>query len=136
MNGCLEEINGNKYLTLVPTNESKEKIKKYEELWIKVRDLIRSITNNSDDYDQKYMKIKFDSDDNLPLTKALEIHVVTIVVRAVFHENNKYLQVFLDDCLYKIQKRFIMIELTFLKELMLMKQLHQKSVMFVIIGIS
>ena len=42
------------------------------------------------------MEIKFDSDDNLPLTKAIEIHVVTIVVRAVFHENNKYLQVFLD----------------------------------------
>ena len=32
MNGYFEEINGNKYLTLVPTNESKEKIKKYEEL--------------------------------------------------------------------------------------------------------
>ena len=29
-----EEINGNKYLTLVPTNQRKEKIKKYEELWI------------------------------------------------------------------------------------------------------
>ena len=26
------EINGNKYLTLVPTNESKEKIKKHEKL--------------------------------------------------------------------------------------------------------
>ena len=36
---------------LVPTNESKEKIKKYEELFIKIRDLIRSITKNSDDYD-------------------------------------------------------------------------------------
>ena len=66
MNGYFEEINGNKYLTLVPTNESKEKIKKYEELWIKIRDLIRSITKNLDDYDEKYMKIKFDSDDNLP----------------------------------------------------------------------
>ena len=32
MNGYFEEINGNKYLTLVPTNKSKEKIKKYEEL--------------------------------------------------------------------------------------------------------
>ena len=41
MNGYFEEINGNKYLTLVPTNESKEKIKKYEELWIKINDLIR-----------------------------------------------------------------------------------------------
>ena len=62
VNGYLEEINGNKYLTLDPTNESKEKIKRYEELWSKIRDLIRSITKNSDDYDEKYMKIKFNSD--------------------------------------------------------------------------
>ena len=63
MNGYFEENNGNKYLTLVPTNESKEKIKKYEELWRKIRDLIRLITKKSDDYDEKYMKIKFNSDD-------------------------------------------------------------------------
>ena len=37
-NGYFEEINGNKFLTLVPTNESKEKMKKYEELWSKIRD--------------------------------------------------------------------------------------------------
>ena len=48
MNGYFEEINGNKYLTLVPTNESKEKIKKCGELHIKIKDLIRSITINSD----------------------------------------------------------------------------------------
>ena len=34
----LKKINGNKCLTLVPTNESKEKIKKFEELWSKIRD--------------------------------------------------------------------------------------------------
>ena len=79
VNGYFEEINGNKYLTLVPTNENKEKIKKYEELWSKIRDLIRSITKNSDDYDEKYMKIKFDSDDDLPLNKTIEIYTVTIV---------------------------------------------------------
>ena len=67
VNGYFEEINKNKYLTLVPTNESKEIIKKYEELWSKIRDLIRSITKNSDDYDEKYMKIKFNWDDELPL---------------------------------------------------------------------
>ena len=39
VNGYFEEINGNKYLTLVPTNESKEKIRKYEELRIKIIDL-------------------------------------------------------------------------------------------------
>ena len=46
MNGYFEEINGNKYIMLVPANESKEKIKKYEVLWIKIRDLIRSTTKN------------------------------------------------------------------------------------------
>ena len=35
-----EEIDKNKYLTLVPTNESKEKNYKNEELWSKIRDLI------------------------------------------------------------------------------------------------
>ena len=30
------------------------------------------------------MKIKFDSDDNLPLNKTIEIPVMTIVIRAVF----------------------------------------------------
>ena len=52
-----------KYLILVLTNESKEIIKRHEELWSKIRDLIRSITKNSDDYDEKCMKIKFNSDD-------------------------------------------------------------------------
>ena len=43
------------------------------------------------------MEIKFDSDDNLTLNKAIEIPILTIVVRAVFHEYNKYYpQVFLD----------------------------------------
>ena len=53
INGYFEEINGNKYLTLVLTNKSKEKTKKYEKRWIKIRDLIRSISKKSDDYDEK-----------------------------------------------------------------------------------
>ena len=43
---------------LVPTNENKEIVKKYEELWSKIKDLIRTITKNFDDYDEKYTKIK------------------------------------------------------------------------------
>ena len=45
------------------------KEKKYKELWIKIRDLIMSITKNSVDYDENYMIIKFNSNDKLPLTK-------------------------------------------------------------------
>ena len=103
MNGYFEEIHKNKNLTLVPTNESKEKIKKYEELWSKIRVLIKSITKNSDNYDEKYMKIKFNSNDELSLNKTIEIPSMIIVVRAVFYENKKYYQqVFLYECLYKL----------------------------------
>ena len=45
-NGYFKEINKNNYLTLVSTNESKEIIKKYKELWSKIKDLIRSTTKN------------------------------------------------------------------------------------------
>ena len=50
--GYFEEINKNNYLTLVPTYENKEKIKKYEELWSKIRDLFRSITKSSHEYEE------------------------------------------------------------------------------------
>ena len=68
------------------------------------------------------MKIKFKSDDNLPFNKT-EIPIMTIVIRAIFMK-------------IKNKKQYIMLQLTFLKEFMLIKQEHQKSVMFVTIGIS
>ena len=60
-------------MVVVPTNESNEKIKKYKGLWSKIRNFIRQITKNSDDYDEKYMRIKLHSDDELPLNKTIEI---------------------------------------------------------------
>ena len=69
VNKYFEGIDENKYLTLVPINESKEKIKRYEELWIKIIYLMRLITKNSDDYDEKYIKPKFNSDEKLRLNK-------------------------------------------------------------------
>ena len=49
------------------------------------------------------MKIKFNSDDELPLNKAIDIPSMIIVVRAVFHENKKcYPRVLLDECFYKL----------------------------------
>ena len=59
--------------------KGKEIIKEYDELWIKIRNSIRLITKNSDDYDEKYMKIKFNSDYELPLNKTIEIPSMTIV---------------------------------------------------------
>ena len=49
------------------------------------------------------MKIKFDTDDNLPLNKALKIHNITKIIRSVFEENGKlYLEIYLDECLYEL----------------------------------
>ena len=82
--------------------KAKKKFKKCEELWSKIIDLIRLITKTSDDYDEKYMNIKFNSDDELSLNKAIEIPSMIIVAKAVFHKNKYYPQVFLDECLYKL----------------------------------
>ena len=89
VNRYFEEINENKYLTLVSTSGSKEQVKKYEEQWSKIRDLIKLIAKHSDDHDEKYMEIKFNSDDKLPL-KTIEVNSTIIVVRTFFHENNEY----------------------------------------------
>ena len=49
------------------------------------------------------MKIKFNSDDDLPLKKALKLHAIIIIIRSVFKEGGKlYPQVFLDDSLYEL----------------------------------
>ena len=58
INGYIEEHNGNEYSALVHTDESKDALKKYEELWKKIKNLNRSINKSSDDYDEIYMKIK------------------------------------------------------------------------------
>ena len=98
-----ENNNEDKHLTLGPTDESKEILRKYDKMCSKIKDLIRLITTNSDDYDVKYMKIKFDSNDDLALKKTLELPNMTIVVRSVLHEVNKYYpQVFLNESLYKL----------------------------------
>ena len=50
-----------------------------------------------------YMKIKFISDDNLPLNKPLKFDLMTIIIRYVFEEDGKfYPQFFLDDTLHEL----------------------------------
>ena len=69
---------------------AKKKFLKYVELWSKIKDLIRSITKISDEYDEKYMKIKFNSDKELPVNKTTKILSLIIPFRAVFLEKDKY----------------------------------------------
>ena len=36
------------------------------------------------------MKIKFNSDDNLPLNIILNFHILTIIIRTIFEKDGKY----------------------------------------------
>ena len=49
------------------------------------------------------MKIKFNSDDDLPLNKLLKFHLMTIIIRFIFSEDGKlYPELFLDYTLYEL----------------------------------
>ena len=68
-----------------------------------IRDKINEINSNECDYEKDYMKTKFNSDDDLPLNKPLNFHLMTITIRSVFEEDGKiYPQVFLDDTINEL----------------------------------
>ena len=83
-------------------DKNKDLLKKYN-VFNGIRDKIKDINNDDCDYEKDYIKIKFNSDDNLPLNKPLNFHNMTITIRSVFEEDGKlYPQVFLDDTLYEL----------------------------------
>ena len=103
LNKYIEEKRVNKYLVFNSTDENKELLKKYNDVFNGIRDKIKKISNDECDYEKDYMKIKFNSDDDLPLNKQLKFHLMTITIRSVFEEDGKfYLHVFLDDTLYEL----------------------------------
>ena len=88
---------------MVFDSTNKELSKRYNDIFNGIRDKIKEISSDKCDYKKDYMKIKFNSDDKLPLNKLLKFHLMTITIRSVFEEDRKlYPQVFLDDTLYKL----------------------------------
>ena len=55
------------------------------------------------EYDKDYMKIKFNSDDDIPLNKQLDFRSLTVIIRNIFEKDGKcYPQISLDDCLFEV----------------------------------
>ena len=79
--GYIEEKNGNKYLIFDSVDENKEVLKKYTDLWDGIKNKIKEISVSECDYEKDYMKIKFNSDDYLPLNKPLKFRLKTIIIR-------------------------------------------------------
>ena len=84
----IAENNENEYLTLIPTDEIKDTLKKYE-IWNKVKNIFTSTSNNSDDFDEKRVKIKFHSDDDSFLNKTLKLQDIIIIVKSALNDDSK-----------------------------------------------
>ena len=103
MIGHFEEKNQNKYLVLDDVDENKEVSKKYKEVWEGIKKEIETINSGEKiEYEEDYMKIRFKSNDVLPLNKPIKLCLLTKIIRSVLSENSKfYPQLYLDDALYE-----------------------------------
>ena len=98
--GSVSEKNGNKFLTI---DKGDSVLKKYDQVFSGIKYHIGKVDDNEVVYDTDYMKIKFLTNDSLPLSKLIYFPTFTVVIRCVFKHNGVfYPQVYLDDCLYPI----------------------------------
>ena len=82
--------NGNKYLVFDSTGKNKEVLSKYTELWDGIKNVIGKIYDKPDQYAKDFIKIKFESSDDLPLNKPLKFHSLTVILKCIFKEEDKY----------------------------------------------
>ena len=94
-NGYIEEKGVNKYLVFDSTDENKELLKKYNDVFNGIRHKINEKNSGECNYEKDYMKIKFNSDDNLLLNKALKFHNMTITIRSIFEEMVNFIHRFI-----------------------------------------
>ena len=99
LDGFIEEKVGSKYLNISLTLLYDVLIK-YAEVCSGIKKINDGQTG---EYGKDYLKIKFNSDDNLRLNKILKFSILTIIIRNIFEKDGQYYpQIFLDDCLYEI----------------------------------
>ena len=101
--GHFDEVDGDKYLII--SSENGDIMQKYQEVFDRIKEIITKINDYSYPikYDDNDMKIKFNSDDDIPLKKIIYFPTITIIIRSVTQKDGKYYpQLFLDDCLYEV----------------------------------
>ena len=92
--GYIKEKGVNKYLVFDSTDENKELLTKYSDVWNGIKNKIKEVDDIEFDYEKDYMKIKFNSDDNLPLNKPLKFRLMTLIIRCVFKEDGNFIRNF------------------------------------------
>ena len=96
---CIDE---NKYLVFALTDKNRESLENYKERCSEIKDEIETIKGIEPiKYEKDFMKIKFESNDDLPFGKILNVPLCVIFVRSVFQENGKYYpQIHLKNCFF------------------------------------
>ena len=88
--GFIEEKESSKYLNISLTYNNNDALVKYAEVWSGIKDQIKKINDGSvGEYPKDYLKIKFDSDDNLPLNNILKFRVLIIIIRSILEKDGK-----------------------------------------------
>ena len=101
--GYIKEDWTHKYLIFYSTDKNKELLKRYSDVFNGLIDKIEKIDDHWLEYTKDYMKIQFNSNDNLPLNKPLKLYQMAATIRCIISEDNKlYPQVFLDGALYSL----------------------------------
>ena len=76
-------------MSIALTDSNNEVLKKYKEVWSRIKDQIKKINNGKlEEYEKDCIKIKFKSDDNLSLNEHLKFFSVSIIVTSVFKKVN------------------------------------------------
>ena len=78
-------------------------LKNLQTFFESIKNKIKEKTWDDVEYDKDYIKIKFGSNNILPVGKYVNIRMATIIIRAIFAQDGQYYpQLFLDDGLYKL----------------------------------
>ena len=80
----VEEKNGNKYLNIANASRNNEILKKYNQVFDRIKYRVKKINDGDGKYDKDYMKVKFNNDDNIPLNKELYFPTITVTIRCAF----------------------------------------------------
>ena len=95
--GHFEEVDGDKYLIISSKNGTI--MQKYQEAFDEIKEIVKKLNDYSQPikYDDNYLKIKFNADDNIPLSKIIYFPTKNIIIRSVTQKDGKYYpQLFLD----------------------------------------
>ena len=102
----IEKSGQNKYLIFASTDKNKMVLGDCTKIWDEINQQIELISGNKvSKYSKDLKKIKFESDDDLPISKIINIPVCVIIIRGVFEKDSKYYpQVLLHECFYEYEE--------------------------------